>query len=176
MSGYAPPPPGPGDIFPSSAGPTSGYAPVQRYTSPAPYQPQTWGQPPVITSAPSAGPPTSAYLPDPRMTSPPPMLHHSSSQMSGISQDSQMQGWNGFARPFSPHPSNDGRITPGADMGDEPLLRQQTGDSRYGAPFQGGPASENGRAYQNPNEPITMRYGPAPDRVLRRLKTTKRVQ
>lgn len=64
------------------------------------------------------------------------------------------------------------------DLADEPLLqRQHSGDAggphvRYGNPFSG---AENGTG-GNPDEPVTMRYGPAPDRVLRRLKTTKRVQ
>jgi hypothetical protein len=172
------PSPAVGDVFARQPS-TSVYDTTQRYPSPSPYQTHPYGDPPVTTRAPSAGPVTGVYMPDPRMTSPPPLVHHSSSHQSGLSVDGQAQGYYPPpARPYSPYgmPPNDGRITPGADLADEPLLnRHYTGDGRYGTPFGGGPTMDNGPAV-NPDEPITMRYGPAPDRVLRRLKTTKRVQ
>lgn len=172
------PSPGIGDSFAPQPS-LSRYDNSQRYPSPDPYQMHGYGAPPVTTNAPSAGPVTGVYLPDPRMTSPPPLVHHSTSQQSGLTLDGQAQGYYPPPnRPYSPYgnPPNDGRATPGADLADEPLLhRQPSGDGRYGTPFGGYP-SMDGSGALNPDEPVTMRYGPAPDRVLRRLKTTKRVQ
>ena len=151
----------------------------QRYASPGLYPPNSYGAPPVTTSAASAGPAAGIYLPDPRLTSPPPFVHHSSSQQSGLTVDGQAQAYYPPNRPYSPYQSNvnDGRTTPSADLADEPLLyRQHTGDDRYGAPFGREPSIARDGFVANPDEPITMRYGPAPERILRRLKTTKRVQ
>jgi hypothetical protein len=175
----ASPSPGPpGDVYGQQPS-ASGYDFNQRYASPGIYPSSGYGAPPVTTNAPSAGPPTGIYLPDSRLTSPPPLVHHSSSMQSGLTVDGQAQGYYPPPRPYSPYNSNvnDGRVTPSADLADEPLLyRQDTGDGRYGTPFGRNPSMTGNGSTVNPDEPITMRYGPAPERILRRLKTTKRVQ
>lgn len=181
---YAEPPratpsPGPGDPFARQPHLNSGYDLDQGYASPGTYPSSGYGAPPVTTNAPSAGPPAGIYMPDARLTSPPPFIHHSSSQQSGLTVDGQAQAYYPPPRPYSPYTSNvnDGRTTPSADLADEPLLhRQHTGDGRYGTPFGGNPSMAADGSMVNPDEPITMRYGPAPERILRRLKTTKRVQ
>lgn len=64
---------------------------------------------------------------------------------------------------------------------------ESPGLNKYGDPFAGGPAHVGWHG--DPDQPIAMtqqqqqhdpnaraHYGPAPDRMIRRLKTTKRVQ
>lgn len=78
----------------------------------------------------------------------------------------------------------------GDDMADEPLLSPHGGGhdtSRYGNPFSGtgdigadagdvGAAAGGHGQGVNEDEPLTLRYGAAPEgRMIRRLKTTKRV-
>lgn len=109
-------------------------------------------------------------------------------------------------RGYSPYPnqtSGGGGGMPGGyghigdDMADEPLLaRPSRGgsiappDTRYGNPFSGGTgdlgavddgsgdvgAAAAASGQGNEDEPVTLRYGAAPEgRMIRRLKTTKRV-
>jgi hypothetical protein len=177
---YVGPSPAPMELHPNRTG--ASYDHLQRYASHHQSAPPVnqWNMPPVISNAPTVGTPGGIYMPDPRLSSPPPLLHHSSSQQSGLLLDGQAQNMYPIpSRPYSPfqHNSHDGRITPGADLADEPLLhRQDTGDGRYGNAFNGSSGLENGHQGTNFEEPVTMRYGPAPDRMLRRHKTTKRVQ
>lgn len=161
-----------------------------------------WPQgPPITTQQPAGG---EMYMPDTRLTSPPPFLpHHSNSDY--LYADGQAQPFydpptRGYS-PFLPTPGAGagmpGSYTPMNDDADQPLLQriQSSGEARYGNPFSGGDAGDIGAAgvtdtggpavngqdghgrQVDPDEPLTtLRYGAAPQgRMIRRLKTTKRV-
>jgi hypothetical protein len=126
------------------------------------------------------------YMPDHQLTSPPPMLPHSYSS-------------SGQLDPYPPnsynYPSYGGSIggsqTPVEDLADEPLLHRMPSHDplRYGDPFPppsdagNGDPGDAGNAMpgdwqtggHDPDQPVNAHYGPAPDRMIRRLKTTKRV-
>lgn len=169
------------------------------------YHPPYGGGPsvPVVTDMPSAGTPTAEYLPDPRMQygNPSPMpLPMPGRPGGGLVRDSSSHSMLPDAYPAFPPPPMMGHHTQSFgshqgplghdDLADQPLLRpsfdtrhtlddDSPGPNKYGDPFAGGPTAWNG----DPDQPITgqdpaarAHYGPAPDRMIRRLKTTKRVQ
>lgn len=143
--------------------------------------------PPITTQQPE-GEGGGIYMPDARMTSPPPLIQQSSDAY--LYADGQAQGmYDSPRRGYSPYPGQGmpGGYTQGDDhTADEPLLarRGSHGDAaRYGNPFSGGVGDEGDLAdgqqqprQQAEDEPVTLRYGAAPEgRMIRRLKTTKRV-
>ncbi|GHJ86389.1 hypothetical protein NliqN6_2791 [Naganishia liquefaciens] len=179
------PPQAPGLVHHSSSQPLydPGYPPPSHVPTYDHFAP-TPG-PPITTQQPEGG----IYLPDPRMTSPPPLMQHQSSD-AFLYADGQVQGmYDTPPRGYSPYP---GQGMPGGytmtmthhpqgdDLADEPLLPGDT--SRYGNPFDAG-ADEGDLAdggakagAVGEDEPVTLRYGAAPEgRMIRRLKTTKRV-
>ena len=138
--------------------------------------------PPITTQQPEGG----IYMPDARMMSPPPLIQQSSDAY--LYADGQAQGTYDPPRGYSPYPGQGmpGGYTPQGDdtMADEPLLarRGSHADARYGNPFSGGGGDEGDladgqqRQQAEDDEPVTLRYGAAPEgRMIRRLKTTKRV-
>lgn len=150
-----------------------------------------WPQGPPITTQQPAG--AEMYMPDQRIMSPPPMFPHQGSDY--LFADGQAH-FDPPTRQYSPFPTPGGNGMPGSytpmgDDADQPLLQriQSAGEARYGNPFTGGDAGDIGAAgvadphavdghgrQVDPDEPVTLRYGAAPEgRMIRRLKTTKRV-
>lgn len=164
-------------------------------TNPGVPQYDHWAPGPPITTQQPAGP--EMYMPDRRLISPPPLMPHTSDYLYA---DGQAQPYyDPPARGYSPYPGATGPGMPGSytpmadDMADQPLLTriQSSGEARYGNPFAStgdlgagvdDPAAGGGNAAGrlenvDPDEPLTtLRYGAAPEgRMIRRLKTTKRV-
>ncbi len=126
------------------------------------------------------------YMPDHRLTSPPPMLPHS------YSSSSNVEAYPPTTYNYPPYGAGTGGAhTPAEDLADEPLLQRMPSQDplRYGDPFHpptdfgsGDPGdARNGMpgdwqaGGHDPDQPVNPHYGPAPDRMIRRLKTTKRV-
>ncbi|KAJ9113956.1 hypothetical protein QFC19_000152 [Naganishia cerealis] len=168
------------------------------------HPPDVWlsngGGPPITTLQPAGA---EMYMPDTRMMSPPPFLpHHSSGYLYADGQanpypDPPHRGYSPYPGAY-PAPGGGGMpgsYTPAAgdEPADQPLLQRfpsaAAEPGRYGNPFGAStgdlgavPAEENdhtalGGGGVNPDEPVTtLRYGAAPEgRMIRRLKTTKRV-